>query len=58
MRLFASDDQLLESKEGRELIASLAAQIGKQHGWPPPEVTEARARAIAELKDWHTRIGY
>lgn len=32
------------------LTHARVAQIGKQHGWPPPEVAEGRTRAREEAK--------
>ena len=42
LRQLAADDEFIEAKEGRELLASLAAQIGRQQR--PEDIAETAAR--------------
>src|SRR5262249_37441317 len=46
LRMLASDGEVLEAREGRELVASLAAQIGKQQR--PADIVETM-NALAAL---------
>jgi putative membrane-bound dehydrogenase-like protein len=46
LRLLSSDQELIDAKEGREMVASLAAQIGRQQR--PQDIAEA-LQALKEL---------